>query len=348
MARPTRLDIQGGWYHVINRGIEGRSIFRGIASYEHFIGLMAKLPQRFGLRVHGYVLMPKHYHLQVETPRANLSRAIQWLNVSYSIWFNRKYRRSGPLFQGRFKAILHDYVSHGLTINQYIHLNPVRVRRLGGHEGRTGRQKDSTAAELAAARREALLTYRWSSYSYYSAKQKAPDWLTTEGVLGLVSQRGSVGRKMAAYRRELERDAALGESASDWKAELKATMLLGSDKFVERMKKRLAGNQREQTGIRKAGAGSLNWKSITKAVSQTWGQDWDHLQAAYGNNALGAALYFGRNYSDKTLRELGQLAGGMQYPAVTMAVRRFSKRLETDEALAKKVRRLTGMLLVKA
>jgi putative transposase len=348
MARPTRLEIEGGWYHVINRGIEGRSIFRGAASYEHFIGLMAKLPQRFGLRVHGYVLMPNHYHLQVETPRANLSRAIQWLNVSYSIWFNKKFQRSGPLFQGRFKAILHDYVSHGLTINRYIHLNPVRVRRLGGHEGRTGRQKDSAAAELAVARREALRSYRWSSSGYYSAKQKAPDWLTTAGVLELVSQRGSLGTKMAAYRRQLERDAALGESTSDWKAELKATMLLGSDKFVARMKKRLAGNQREQTGIRKAGAGSLNWAAITKAVSKEWGQDWDHLQTAYGNSALGAALYFGRNYSDKTLRELGQLAGGMNYPAVTMAVRRFAKRLETDAALATKVSRLSRMLLVKA
>lgn len=347
MARPTRLDIQGGWYHVINRGIEGRSIFRGIASYEHFIGLMAKLPQRFGLRVHGYVLMPNHYHLQVETPRANLSRAIQWLNVSYSIWFNKKYQRSGPLFQGRFKAILHDYFSHGLTINQYIHLNPVRVRHLAGHKDRTSRQNDSTPAELVAARRAALLTYQWSSYGYYSAEQRAPDWLTTEGVLGLVSRRGSVGAKMAAYRRQLERDAALGESASNWKTELKATMLLGSDKFVARMKKRLAGNQREQTAIRKAGAGNLNWAAITKAVSKTWGQDWDLLQTAYGNSALGAALYFGRNYSDKTLRELGQLAGGMQYPAVTMAVRRFSKRLETDKALAKKVGRLSRMLLVK-
>ena len=346
MARPTRLDIEGGWYHVISRGFERRNIFRGIGSYEHFIGFMARLPQRFGLRVHGYVLMPDHYHLQVETPWANLSRAIQWLNVSYSIWFNRKYQQLGPLFQGRFKAILHDHFSHGLIINKYLHLNPVRVRHLGGHEGRTTRPPDSAAADLADARREALRSYLWSSYGYYSAKQRAPHWLTTEGVLGMVRQRGSVGMKMAAYRRELERDAALGESASDWKAELKATMLLGSNEFVKRMKKRLAGDQREQTARRKAGAGSLNWKAITKAVSKAWDQDWDRLQAAYGNTALGAALYFGRNYSDRTLRELGQLAGGMQYPAVTMAVRRFAKRLETDKALAKKVSNLSRMLFV--
>src|ERR1700757_3953895 len=90
MGRPTRLDIEGGWYHVVNRGIEKRTIFRGAAGYEHFIALLIKLRQRFGIRLHGYVLMPNHYHLQVETPKANLSRAIQWLNVSYSIWFNTK------------------------------------------------------------------------------------------------------------------------------------------------------------------------------------------------------------------------------------------------------------------
>ena len=155
MARPTRLDIDGGWYHAVNRGIERRVIFRGIAAYEHFIELLAKLPQRFGLRVHGYVLMPNHYHLQVETPRANLSRAMQWLNVSYSIWFNRKYQRVGPLFQGRFKAVLHDWSTHGLIINKYIHLNPVRVRKLGGHEGR-GDLEQEPDSDLRVARVDAL------------------------------------------------------------------------------------------------------------------------------------------------------------------------------------------------
>jgi putative transposase len=154
MARPTRLDIGGGWYHVVNRGIEKRVIFRGVSGYEHFIELLAKLPPRFGLKVHGYVLMPNHYHLQVETPKANLSGAMQWLNVSYSIWYNRKYQRVGPLFQGRFKAVLHDWSTYGLVINKYIHLNPVRVRRLGGHEGREDPEQQPDP-KLKAARVEA-------------------------------------------------------------------------------------------------------------------------------------------------------------------------------------------------
>ena len=73
--------------------------------------------------------MGNHYHLQLESREANLSQTIHWLNVSYSVWFNRKYSRVGPLFQGRFKAVLHD-PAEALKINRYIHLNPARVAAL--------------------------------------------------------------------------------------------------------------------------------------------------------------------------------------------------------------------------
>jgi hypothetical protein len=76
-----------------------------------------------------------------------------------------------------------------------------------------------------------------------------------------------------------------------------------------------------------------SWDEITAAVSKLWGEDWETLQAGHGSGALSAALYLGSNYSDKTLRELGELAGGMQYPAVTLAVRRFTERQETAPTL---------------
>ena len=82
-------------------------------------------------------------------------------------------------------------------------------------------------------------------------------------------------------------------------------------------------------------------------MNRLWGQDWEALQAARGNGALGAALYLGRNYSDRTLRELGELAGGMQYPAVTMAILRFAKRLEIDRGLTRQIKRARRLLLVK-
>ena len=89
------------------------------------------------------VLMPNHYHLQIETPRLNLSEAIKWLNVSYVSWFNRKARRNGPLLQGRFKAVIHDPDEAGWTIHEYIHLNPVRVKRFAATAPTTSDQPGS-------------------------------------------------------------------------------------------------------------------------------------------------------------------------------------------------------------
>src|ERR1700736_3554520 len=88
MAPPTRGDFPGGGAHVLHRGIEKRAGFRPRRRDEKFIELLSSVPKRFGVRLHGYVLMGNHYHLQVETPEANLSQAIHWLNVSYSIWLN--------------------------------------------------------------------------------------------------------------------------------------------------------------------------------------------------------------------------------------------------------------------
>lgn len=81
--------------------------------------------RQFRVRVHAYVLMNNHYHLVVETPEGNLSRAIQWLNVSYVAWFNRREARVGPLMQGRFKAIVVENAEWAYELSLYVHLNPV-------------------------------------------------------------------------------------------------------------------------------------------------------------------------------------------------------------------------------
>ena len=88
------------------RGNERRAIWRDESDRTHFLELLGELTERFGLRVHAYVLMDNHFHLLPETPEANLSRAMQWLNVSYSVWFNRRHDRVGHLFQGRSKAVV--------------------------------------------------------------------------------------------------------------------------------------------------------------------------------------------------------------------------------------------------
>src|SRR6266498_2435192 len=131
MARPLRIEQAGGWYHITTRGNERRAIFRSDRDREHFLEVLAEMTRRFGVRLHAYVLMDNHYHLLLQLTEPNLSRAVQWLNVSYSIWFNRRHRRSGHLFQGRFKSVVLDPIQWGLELSRYVHLNPVRVGRMG-------------------------------------------------------------------------------------------------------------------------------------------------------------------------------------------------------------------------
>ena len=82
MARPLRIEQVGGWYHITARGNERRSIYRSERDREHFREQMAEMRRRFAVLLHAYVLMDNHYHLLLELREPNLSRAIQWLNVS--------------------------------------------------------------------------------------------------------------------------------------------------------------------------------------------------------------------------------------------------------------------------
>jgi putative transposase len=98
MVRPLRRPVADGWYHVFGRGNERRAIFKGPRDREHFLELLAMLPERFRVHVHAYALMDNHYHAVLQTPEANLSAAMQWFHGSYSAWYNAKHARVGPLF----------------------------------------------------------------------------------------------------------------------------------------------------------------------------------------------------------------------------------------------------------
>jgi putative transposase len=334
MARPTRVDFPGAWYHVLNRGIERRTIFPTRRCCEKFIERLSSLPKRFGVQLHGYVLMGNHYHRQLESREANLSQTIHWLNVSYSVWFNRKYSRVGPLFQGRFKAVLHD-PAEALKINRYIHLNPVRVAALGGHETRNVASSEITT-DLARQRVDALEQYPWSSYAFFVGTRLAPAWLSTETILAFFGE-GSPRKLQQAFRRQLQDAAAAGCWETDWKAQVKYTVFLGSAEFVSQMRKLLRGDRDQQTGVRRGAVEALAWSQIVHAVSIAWNRPWEELLSARGHGARETALFIGRTRARLSLKELGQLAGGMHHNAVGIAIRRFAERLENDHALLSRV-----------
>lgn len=116
MARTLRIDRIGGWHHVTARGNERRAIWTDDQDRDAFVERLETWAERFEVRLHAYVLMPNHYHLLVELPRAGLSRAMQWLNLSYSAYYNARHRRSGHLFQGRFASVAVDEAEWALDL----------------------------------------------------------------------------------------------------------------------------------------------------------------------------------------------------------------------------------------
>ncbi len=93
MARPLRILYAGAFYHVTARGNEKKTIFKHDADYEKFLSYMEAVVERYGAVIHAYCLMDNHYHVVIQTPRANLSEVMKYLNGSYTTYINTKRQR---------------------------------------------------------------------------------------------------------------------------------------------------------------------------------------------------------------------------------------------------------------
>jgi len=160
MARPIRLEFPNALYHVMSRGNGGDTIFVEDEDRQQFLGLLAELITRYEAICYAYCLMDNHYHLLIETPKANLSQIMRGLNGRYTRFFNKKRQRMGHVFQGRYKAIIVQKDSYLLELSRYIILNPVRAGKVGAPEH-----------------------YSWSSYCATIGKSVCPDWLSADNLL---------------------------------------------------------------------------------------------------------------------------------------------------------------------
>lgn len=209
MARPLRIEYPGAIYHVLSRGNSDENLYRSASDREQFLTYLEKAVGRFALRIHAYCLMPNHFHLLLETVLPNLSQSMQWILFCYAAYFNRKYKRHGHLFHGRFKSVLVDADAYLKQLSRYIHLNPVR-------------------SGLVAK----PVSYRWSSYPAFAGNTKPPKWLETGWTL---SQFGRDERNAKEnYKCFVETSEDLeGQDPSE---DLVGSCILGSPDFVEWVK----------------------------------------------------------------------------------------------------------------
>ena len=334
MTRPLRLDVADGWYHITARGIDRREIFSEDRERNHFLSLLEEMSERYQVRVHAYVLMNNHYHLLIQTPQANASRALQWLNVSYSVWFNRRHKRAGPLFQGRFKS--HLVEGEGAWVLQasvYLHLNPVRTQALGlGKKQKRLESKGWIEPEkrVLIQRLKTLREYTWSSYPAYAGYRRGPEWLVEEEIL-----RRAGGAKK--YRGYIESCVMQG-GQPEGRVEVKASLALGSQVFVEKAKRLIKKVTRDH-GQRHWLKGQVPFQTIVRQVEQEKEMPWKEFCDKHGDWGRDLAFYLARKRSGLTLAEIGQAAGGVDYKSVGKAVKRFEQKLELDRALRRMAER---------
>jgi REP element-mobilizing transposase RayT len=322
MARPLRIEYSGAFYHVMNRGNAGEKIFAGKRDREKFLEYVEKAVERFSLVVHSYCLMDNHYHLLIETPESNLSSAVQWLNVSYAVYFNRKWQRRGHLFGGRFKAILIDADEYLKQLSRYIHLNPVRAKV-------TKRPGD----------------YAWSSYNAFLAKDKAPEWLEVKWLLAQFGRK----KKEAAHRYKDYVEKIDAFNLKNPETDLVEGAILGDTDFVSWVKEQFLSSKEVNQDIpqlrRLKPKPSLN--AIVAAVCNELGCEEEQIieKGRHKNIAREMAVYMARDLSGKSCKDLGGYFGGISSPAITLCCNQFGRRLENDMKLKRRTARIKKRLL---
>lgn len=220
MSRPIRIEFPNALYHVTSRGDRREAIFEDDEDRLAFLTTLGNVVGQFNWLCYAWCLMDNHYHLLVQTPDANLSKGMRQLNGVFTQWSNRRHKRAGHLFQGRFKAILVDNDAYLLELARYVVLNPVRA-------GMVKRAGD----------------WRWSSYRASMGQAPADAFLAADGLLAQFAKRRSVAQ--ARYHQFVTEGV---KAASPWQ-HLKGQVFLGNEKFVEQMQKRVSGQQRQDVQI---------------------------------------------------------------------------------------------------
>lgn len=308
MSRPLRIEYPGAFYHVFNRGVERRRIFAEPVDFRFFLRRFGDLEPRYGVNLISYCVMPNHYHLFLGTPRGQLHRFMQELNSSYAQHYNKRCRRVGPVFQGRYAAVLVNGESHTLAVARYIHLNPVRA-------GLVDDPGD----------------YRWSSYRSY-LRVDTPcglvkaDWLLSHFGEDASRSRAALHRFTLAGMKD-EGAMRLGIGVEP----------LGDDVFRRWVKREKvpAGRNEDIRGLRslQKPPGVVKEAMMRRVKEMTGDPRLQRKLLIYG-------LCYGTSLTGK---EVAGLTGVKSRSAVAQTVRRLRRERRKDDKLDELIKRLEGV-----
>ena len=303
----------------MNRGRRGDTTFADQKDHESFLTIVQESSELFGIRVAAYCLMSNHYHLLIQTPDANLSRAMRHINGVYTQRYNRRRKIDGPLFRGRYKSVLVEEDTHLLELLRCIHLNPVRAKMC-----------------------RPVADYAWSSHPADLFGGKKWQWLGTRPLLAMFSPKVSVARDR--YQKFIKD----GDSPEvlDFFAKKNVSSLFGTDNFVAWVRKQFFADK-QHNEVPQAQQLAPSVVEIKEAVCRSYGITEETLTTSIRgqvNEPRNMAIYLSRRLSRLKLEDIAKQFGLGSYSSVSSVVVRTGKLLSQDSNLAKKLKKVSNEL----
>jgi REP element-mobilizing transposase RayT len=314
MSRPLRIEYPNAFYHVMNRGANRQRTYLIDDDYEIFLEVVKESSKLFGIRILAYCLMPNHYHLLIQTPKANLGRAMRHLNGVYTQRFNRYHKKDGPLFRGRYKAILvqeDEYLTH---LIRYIHLNPI-------------------TANLT----QDLSKYPWTSHRDYLKGQDQNPWLHTR--LGLAFFQSTLKKALGRYREFIK--SGVDPKTLSFYGKKNQSPILGDPDFLNHIKETYILQDRKlSTEIPEAISyqGQKKADLIAQETSKLFKKPKEALYVSRRgetNDARLIAVALTRDLSGLKLSEIAETFGMNSYKSVSSSCYRIKTRLAKEPSLRK-------------
>ncbi len=223
MPRKARIDAPGALHHIIARGIARRKLFDDDDDRDFFIERLGEIVSDTDTQCFAWALIPNHFHLLLKTGAVPISTVMKRLLTGYAMYYNRRHKRYGHLFQNRYKSILCQEDSYLLELTRYVHLNPLRAKLV------------SDINELS--------NHPYSGHAVLMGRATA-DWQNTKYILGLFDDKPSVSRRrylefvkrgVAAGKRQDLTGGGLLRSVGGWSAVKSLRNTGGNQKGDERI-----------------------------------------------------------------------------------------------------------------
>jgi REP element-mobilizing transposase RayT len=292
----------------MNRGRRGEDVFADSEDCKSFVALLQETSVMFSIRISAFCLMSNHYHILVQTPAGNLSRAMRHINGVYTQRYNRRRSIDGQLFRGRYKSVLVEEDSHLLELLRYIHRNPVRA------------QLCNTVDE-----------YPWSSHVGYMSSAKKWDWLYKEFLLAMFSREREISRRQ--YKDFVGCEDS--DEVTDFYAAKNLGSFFGSQDFVDWVKvtyRQLQSNS-EIPQTRMLAPTITEIKERVCQIYEVEEQSLMESRRGQTNEPRNVAVYLARKKCGLRLEEIGREFGLKKYSSVSSIVTKTENQLSKNQAL---------------